>query len=176
MSRIELVVPDLGNFDEVDVIDVLVKAGDTIEVDTPLVTLETDKATMDVPSTAAGKVIEVLVQKGGKVGKGGVIARVEGRPRRPQPPRAAPARGCRARRDSRACAGRAAPAAPRRAGRAAGARSRRARSSPTCRTIARPSCSCSAPVPAATPRRSARPTSASRSRWSSAGRCSAASA
>ncbi len=78
MSKIDLTVPDLGNFDEVAIIDVLVKVGDKIEVETPLVTLETDKATMDVPSTAAGTVTEVLVQKGGKIGKGGVIARIEG--------------------------------------------------------------------------------------------------
>ena len=78
MSKIELTVPDLGGFDEVAIIDVLVKVGDKIEVDTPLITLETDKATMDVPSTAAGTVTEVLVQKGGKIAKGGIIARIEG--------------------------------------------------------------------------------------------------
>ena len=54
MAQIEVVVPDMGNFAEVGVIDVLVKPGDRVEVDTPLVTLETEKATMDVPSTAAG--------------------------------------------------------------------------------------------------------------------------
>jgi len=78
VSKIDLTVPDLGNFDEVAIVDVLVKAGDTIDIDTPLVTLETDKATMDVPSTAAGTVVEVLAKKGGKIGKGGVIARIEG--------------------------------------------------------------------------------------------------
>ena len=78
MSKIDLVVPDLGNFDEVAIVDVLVKPGDKIEVETPLVTLETDKATMDVPSTAAGTVLEVLAKKGGKIAKGGVIARIEG--------------------------------------------------------------------------------------------------
>jgi dihydrolipoamide dehydrogenase len=78
VSKIDLTVPDIGNFDEVAIVDVLVKVGDKIEVDTPLVTLETDKATMDVPSTAAGTVLEVAVQKGGKIGKGGLIARVEG--------------------------------------------------------------------------------------------------
>ena len=78
MSKIDLTVPDLGDFGEVAVIDVLVKVGDKVDVETPLVTLETDKATMDVPSTAAGTVTEVLVQKGGKIGKGGVIARIEG--------------------------------------------------------------------------------------------------
>ncbi len=51
MSRIDLVVPDIGNAHDVDVVDVLVKPGDVVEVDTPLVTLETDKASMDVPST-----------------------------------------------------------------------------------------------------------------------------
>ena len=78
MSKIDLVVPDLGNFDEVSIVDVLVKVGDKVEIETPLVTLETDKATMDVPSTAVGTITEVLVQKGGKIGKGGLIARVEG--------------------------------------------------------------------------------------------------
>jgi len=78
VSKIDLVVPDLGNFDEVAIVDVLIKVGDKIDVDTPLVTLETDKATMDVPSTASGTVTEVLAQKGGKIGKGGVIARIEG--------------------------------------------------------------------------------------------------
>ena len=96
MSRIDLTVPDLGNFDEVAIVDVLIKVGDKIDVETPLVTLETDKATMDVPSTAAGTVTEVLVQKGGKIGKGGVIARIEGTAPAAQPataaqPAAAPA-------------------------------------------------------------------------------------
>ena len=78
MSDLDVAVPDLGNFDEVSVVDVLVKAGDTVEVDTPLVTLETEKATMDVPSTAAGAVTAVLVKAGDKVRKGSVIARVAG--------------------------------------------------------------------------------------------------
>ncbi len=77
MSKIDLVVPDLGNFEEVGVIDVLIKVGDKVELETPLVTLETDKATMDVPSVATGTVTEVLAKKGGKIGKGGVIARIE---------------------------------------------------------------------------------------------------
>ena len=60
----------MGSFDSVGVIDVLVKAGDTVDLDTPLVTLETDKATMDVPSTAKGVVEKVHVAKGGKVSPG----------------------------------------------------------------------------------------------------------
>ncbi len=54
----------------------LVKPGDHIEVDTPLITLETDKATMDVPSTAAGEIIELLVQKGARISKGSPLARL----------------------------------------------------------------------------------------------------
>jgi dihydrolipoamide dehydrogenase len=77
VSSIDLVVPDLGSFNEVSVVDVLVKAGDTVEVDAPLVTLETDKASMDVPATAAGKIAEVLLKRGDKVSKGALIARVE---------------------------------------------------------------------------------------------------
>ena len=76
MSR-ELTIPDIGNFTDVDVVDVMVKAGDSVAVDTPLVTLETDKASLDVPATAAGKVAEVLLKRGDKVSKGTVIARLD---------------------------------------------------------------------------------------------------
>jgi pyruvate dehydrogenase E2 component (dihydrolipoamide acetyltransferase) len=69
----EIRVPDMGNFKDVAVIDVLVKPGDTIENETPLLTLETDKATMDVPSSAAGVVERVLVNKGGTVNTGDVV-------------------------------------------------------------------------------------------------------
>src|SRR5688572_17705877 len=75
---ITVVVPDLGEFSDVEVIEVLVKAGDTVEVEAPLITLETDKATMDVPSTAAGRVAEVAVKKGDRVSKGSPVAVVEG--------------------------------------------------------------------------------------------------
>jgi len=78
LSDVDVAVPDLGNFDEVSVVEVLVKAGDKIELDTPLITLETEKATMDVPSTAAGTLSAVLVKAGDKVRKGSVIARVAG--------------------------------------------------------------------------------------------------
>ena len=76
MSSIDLVVPDIGNFDAVPIVDVLVKVGDSVELETPLITLETDKATMDVPSASAGTITELLVKKGDKVGKGTVIARI----------------------------------------------------------------------------------------------------
>ena len=70
-------MPDLGDFHDVEVIEVLVKAGDAITVDTPLITLETDKATMDVPSTVAGKVAEVSVKKGDRVSKGSAVVVLE---------------------------------------------------------------------------------------------------
>ena len=77
MSRLELQVPDLGNFSEVAVVEVLVKVGQRIGLDTPLLTLETDKASMDVPATAAGVIAEVLVKAGQKVAKGTPIVRLE---------------------------------------------------------------------------------------------------
>jgi pyruvate dehydrogenase E2 component (dihydrolipoamide acetyltransferase) len=73
---VEVRVPDMGNFKDVAVIDVLVKAGDTIQVDTPLLTLESDKATMDVPSTAAGVIEKIHTNKGGKVNTGDLIVTV----------------------------------------------------------------------------------------------------
>jgi dihydrolipoamide dehydrogenase len=67
-------VPELGDVQDVAVIDVLVKPGDRIEVDTPLVTLESDKATMEVPATAAGVVMQVHLKTGDKVSSGTAIA------------------------------------------------------------------------------------------------------
>lgn len=74
---IDVKVPDIGDFAEVPVIEIFVKPGDTVKVDDALVTLESDKATMDVPSSAAGVVKEVLVKLGDKVGEGRVIVRLE---------------------------------------------------------------------------------------------------
>ena len=76
MTRV--IVPDLGDFKDVEVIDVLVKPGDAVQLETPLITLETEKATMDVPSSAAGVVKSVAVKKGDRVSKGSVIVEVEG--------------------------------------------------------------------------------------------------
>jgi len=70
-------VPDIGDFKDVEVIDVLVKPGDEIALETPLVTLETEKATMDVPSNAAGVVKSVALKKGDRVSKGSLILEVE---------------------------------------------------------------------------------------------------
>ncbi|MGQ0383476.1 MAG: dihydrolipoyl dehydrogenase [Gammaproteobacteria bacterium] len=71
---VEQRVPDLGDFKDVEVIEVLVRPGDTVEPETPLITLETDKATMDVPATAAGVISELKVAKGDRVSKDTLIA------------------------------------------------------------------------------------------------------
>ncbi|HEY4143681.1 dihydrolipoyllysine-residue acetyltransferase [Pinirhizobacter sp.] len=95
-------VPDIGNFDGVPVIEVLVKAGDRVEKDQSLVTLESDKATMEVPTPFAGTVREVKVKVGDEVAEGAVIAMIEAdgeasgdaaqagkKPAEPSPPEAA---------------------------------------------------------------------------------------
>ncbi len=71
-------MPDLGDFKDVEVIEVLVKEGDTVALESPLVTLETDKATMDVPSSAAGTITKLHVARGGRVNAGDVVATVKG--------------------------------------------------------------------------------------------------
>lgn len=70
----EILVPDIGDFDSVDVIEVLVSPGDTVDVESPLITLESDKATMDVPSPVAGTVTEVRIAVGDQVSQGSLVA------------------------------------------------------------------------------------------------------
>src|SRR5256885_10454106 len=77
MSTIEVKVPDIGDFKDVPVIEVFVKPGDTVKAEDSLVTLESDKATMDVPSPAAGTVKELKVKVGDKVSEGSVILTLE---------------------------------------------------------------------------------------------------
>ena len=77
-ADVTVVVPDLGDFADVEVIDVLVATGDSVEVEQGLVTLETDKATMDVPSTAAGTVTDVRVAVGARVNPGDPLAVIAG--------------------------------------------------------------------------------------------------
>jgi pyruvate dehydrogenase E2 component (dihydrolipoamide acetyltransferase) len=74
---IDVAVPDIGEDGEVDVIDVMVAVGDIIELEDGLITLETDKATMDVPSTHAGTVKEVYISTGDKVKQGTLVIRLE---------------------------------------------------------------------------------------------------
>jgi dihydrolipoamide dehydrogenase len=73
VSDVEVRVPDIGDFDDVDVIDVHVKPGDTLAAEDPLITLETDKASMDVPAPQAGKVVSVALKAGAKVKAGDLI-------------------------------------------------------------------------------------------------------
>ncbi|MGB5294739.1 MAG: dihydrolipoyllysine-residue acetyltransferase [Thermoanaerobaculia bacterium] len=73
----EILVPDIGDFDTVEIVEVLVSPGDAVEVEDPLITLESDKATMEVPSPLAGKVVEVKVKMGDKIGEGAVILVLE---------------------------------------------------------------------------------------------------
>src|SRR3981081_447252 len=77
MAAIEIKVPDIGDFKEVPVIELLVKPGDAVNKEDSLVTLESDKATMEVPSTHAGTVKEVRVKIGDKVSQGTLIAILE---------------------------------------------------------------------------------------------------
>ena len=75
----QALVPDIGNFKDVEIIEVMVKAGDTVQAEDALITLETDKATMDVPSPFSGVVKEVKVKAGDKVSEGALVALIEAR-------------------------------------------------------------------------------------------------
>jgi dihydrolipoamide dehydrogenase len=77
MSQIEVVVPDIGDFKDVEVIEVLVKAGDAVAKEQSLITVESDKASMEIPSSHAGTVKELRVKLGDKVSQGSVILALE---------------------------------------------------------------------------------------------------
>jgi len=93
----QVVVPDIGDFKEVEVIEVLVKPGDAVSKEQSLITLESDKATMEIPSPSAGVVKELKIKVGDKVSKGSPILvldskeAVAAQPAKPEAPRAAPA-------------------------------------------------------------------------------------
>ena len=97
MATIEVKVPDIGDFKNVPVVEVMVKVGDMVKLEDPLLSLESDKATMEVPSSAAGKVASILVKPGDKVSQGTAIITLEAAgtaPAAPAPaatPAAAPA-------------------------------------------------------------------------------------
>ncbi|MBW8831949.1 MAG: dihydrolipoyllysine-residue acetyltransferase [Burkholderiales bacterium] len=88
---VDVEVPDIGDFDEVAVIEVFIKAGDTIKAEQSLITVESDKASMEIPSSHAGVVKEVKVKVGDKVKKGSLVAVVEGTGAAPAPAAAASA-------------------------------------------------------------------------------------
>src|SRR5579863_9559014 len=73
----QVLVPDIGGFKDVNVIDVLVKDGQQIEKETPLITIETEKAAMDVPAPVAGRVTQVKLKQGDKVSEGTLILLME---------------------------------------------------------------------------------------------------
>ena len=77
MAKMELRVPDIGDFKEVEVIEVLVKPGDVVVADQSLVTVESDKASMEIPASAGGVVVEWLVKVGDKIGEGSLLGSVE---------------------------------------------------------------------------------------------------
>ncbi len=77
MAIEDIKVPDIGEFSGVEVIEVLVAVGDAVDVESPLITLESDKASMDIPSPVSGTVREILIQVGDKVSQGDAIVRVE---------------------------------------------------------------------------------------------------
>lgn len=77
MAKVDLIVPDIGNFDDVDVIEILANVGDTVAIDDPILTLESDKASMDVPADKAGTITEILVKIGDKIKEGDVYARID---------------------------------------------------------------------------------------------------
>src|SRR4051794_18749784 len=77
MATVEIKVPDIGDFDEVAVIEVLVKVGDTVKAEQSLITVESDKASMEIPSSQAGVVKELKVQVGSKVKEGSVVLVLE---------------------------------------------------------------------------------------------------
>ena len=74
----KVIVPKIGDFEEIEVTEVLVSVGDTVEFDQSLITLESDKASMEIPSTAAGKVTSIAVKVGDKLSNGDLVAEVEG--------------------------------------------------------------------------------------------------
>ena len=77
MANIEIQVPDIGDFDEVTVIELMVKVGDTVKVDQSLITVESDKASMEIPSSHAGVVKEMRVALGDKVKQGSLVLILE---------------------------------------------------------------------------------------------------
>ena len=85
MAGVEVKVPDIGDFKEVEVIEVLVKPGDTVAKEQSLVTLESDKATMEIPSPGAGTVRELKLKVGDKVSKGSLILLLESSEKSPSP-------------------------------------------------------------------------------------------
>src|SRR5688572_26998997 len=78
MALVEVKVPDIGDFKDVEIIELLVKPGDTVKAEQSLITVESDKASMEIPSTHAGVVKELKVKIGDKVSEGSLLLMLEG--------------------------------------------------------------------------------------------------
>jgi dihydrolipoamide dehydrogenase len=111
-NLVEVIVPDIGNFDSVDVIEVLVKVGDTVAKEDSLITLESDKASMDIPSSEAGVVKEIKVKVGDKIAKGTPILVLEAEASVATPPEATKAETAKAEVAPAAAISAPAPSAP----------------------------------------------------------------
>ncbi len=178
-STIEIKVPDIGGHDNVPVIEVLVKVGDTVAKEQSLITLESDKATMEIPSSAAGVVKELRVKVGDELSEGAVIAVLEAADASAPSPQGGEGRGEGATLPQSSAGNAAASTRPSPQSSPQGERRRRHRKrhhrldkSP----ISNASWSCWAPARAAIRRPSAPPTWASTRCWSSVTPPSAASA
>jgi len=112
MALVNIQVPDIGDFDEVGVIELLVKVGDTVQAEQSLITVESDKASMEIPSSHAGVLKELKVALGDKVKQGSVIAVVEAAGTGNSEPKSAPAQAAQAPAASKSEVPVAAPAAP----------------------------------------------------------------
>ena len=77
MSTLTVKIPDIGDFTDVPIIEIMVKPGDTVEADSPLMSLESDKATMDIPAPQAGRIVELRVKVGDRVSEGSVVLTME---------------------------------------------------------------------------------------------------
>jgi len=88
-QRVEVQVPDIGDFKDVEVIEVLVKPGDTVKPEQSLITVESDKASMEIPSSAGGVVKELKVKLGDKVSQGSLVVVLEADAAEPAAPPAA---------------------------------------------------------------------------------------
>ncbi|AOF81256.1 dihydrolipoyl dehydrogenase [Methyloversatilis sp. RAC08] len=77
MSTLTVKIPDIGDFKDVPIIEIMVKPGDTVDADAPLMSLESDKATMDIPAPQAGRVVELMVKVGDRVSEGSVVLTME---------------------------------------------------------------------------------------------------
>src|SRR3954468_11797549 len=89
----QVLVPDIGDFKEVEVIEILVKPGDSVSKEQSLVTLESDKATMEIPSPDAGVVKEIRIKVGDKVSKGAPVLTLESKTEAPKSTPPAPSTG-----------------------------------------------------------------------------------